>query len=153
MTTMTALTEHSVTDMEQRHVTDVAELENIIFSSPWSEKSLAECVGGKNTLFLVCEKDGRTVGYVGCYTVCDDAAITNVAVHPDHRRQGIAKALVKALISRASERGCAQVSLEVRVSNASAIALYEKLGFRSVGIRRGFYSKPREDALIMIYEI
>ena len=150
---MTALTEHSVTDMKQSHVGDVAELEKIIFSSPWSEKSLAECVGGDNTLFLVCEKEGRAVGYVGCYTVCDDAAITNVAVHPDYRRQGIAESLVKVLISRASERGCAQVSLEVRVSNASAIALYEKLGFKTVGARRGFYSKPREDALIMIYEI
>ena len=150
---MTALTEPSVIDMALRHVGEIARLESITFSSPWSEKSLTECVEGENTLFLVCEAEGNVLGYVGCYTVSTDAAITNVAVFPEYRRQGIGEALICELIKRARERGCEILSLEVRVSNDPAIKLYEKLGFSIAGKRKNFYTEPREDAYVMIYDL
>lgn len=149
----TALTEHSVIDAELRHVSDIARLEKETFSSPWSEKALTDSIENEKSLFLVCEKDGRTAGYVGCYVVCDEAAITNVAVFPEHRRQGIAESLITELKLRASDKGCTVVTLEVRVSNVPAISLYEKLGFKTAGIRRNFYSNPREDALVMLCEL
>lgn len=150
---MTALTEHSVIDAELRHASEIAALEQETFSSPWSEKAITDTLSGDNSLFLVCEKDGHVAGYVGCYAVADEAAITNVAVAEKFRRQRIAEALITELKKRALERGCAVITLEVRVSNAPAISLYEKLGFKNVGCRRGFYSLPREDAYVMLYEL
>ena len=149
----TALTEHSVIEAEIRHVPEIAALEKDIFSDPWSEKSLTDTLSGNNSLFLVCEKNGEVAGYVGCYVVCDEAAITNVAVSSKYRRQGIAEAIISRLQERARERECHVISLEVRVSNTPAISLYEKLGFKIVGTRRGFYSNPREDAYVMLYEL
>lgn len=148
----TALTEHSVINMTLRHVGEVARLEREVFSSPWSEKALGDSIGQDTSLFLVCEKDEEVAGYVGCYIVCDEAAITNVAVFPKYRRQGIAESLISELKRRTSEKGCSVITLEVRVSNTPAISLYEKLGFKTVGCRRGFYSNPREDAYVMLYE-
>ena len=149
----TALTEHSVIDAEIRHVPEIARLEKEIFSDPWSEKSLTDTLSGNNSLFLVCEKDGEVAGYVVCYVVYDEAAIANVAVSPKYRRQGIAEAIISELQRRVRQRDCLTVTLEVRVSNTPAISLYEKLGFKTVGTRRGFYSKPREDAYVMLYEL
>lgn len=149
----TALTEHSVIDAELRHVFEIASLEKETFSEPWSEKSLTDTLTGNNSLFLVCEKSGEVAGYVGCYVVCDEAAITNVAVSSKFRRLGIADALITALKGRAKEKGCSVITLEVRVSNSPAILLYEKHGFKTVGTRRGFYTNPREDAYVMLYEL
>lgn len=149
----TALTDHSVIDAENRHVSEIARLEKETFSSPWSEKALTDTLSGDNSLFLVCEKNSEVAGYVGCYVVCDEAAITNVAVFPEYRRQKIGEALITELKKRACDKGCTVITLEVRVSNVPAISLYEKLGFKTVGIRRGFYSLPREDACVMLCEL
>ena len=100
-------------------------------------------------IFLVAEQDGAAAGYVGCQTVLDEGYITNVAVSPDCRRQGIGRALVAALKARAAQAGLAFVTLEARASNAPAIALYEGAGFRRVGVRRNFYTAPTEDAVLM----
>ena len=149
----TALTEHSVIDAELRHVPEIARLEKETFSSPWSEKALTDSILSPSSLFLVCEKNGHTAGYVGSYVVCDEAAITNVAVFPEYRRQGIAESIISELKLRARGKGCTVITLEVRVSNSPAISLYEKLGFKTVGTRRNFYSNPREDANVMICEL
>jgi len=94
--------------------------------------------------------DGQTVvGYVGSQSVLGESDMMNVAVHPDYRRQGIAEALVELLISELSEKDNHALLLEVRASNAPAIAMYEKLDFRQVGLRKNYYRNPKEDALIM----
>ena len=97
----------------------------------------------------MAEQDGRTAGYVGCQTVLDEGYITNVAVSPDFRRQGIARALIAELTAKAGGNKLAFVTLEVRESNAPAIALYTGAGFAPVGKRKDFYSNPTENAVLM----
>ena len=133
--------------MEERHLAALAEIERACFHAPWSETMLREELG--KGIFLVAEQDGRTAGYVGCQTVLDEGYITNVAVSPDFRRQGIAKALITELIEQAKAKKLAFVTLEVRESNAAARALYAGAGFQPVGIRKNFYSNPTENAVLM----
>ena len=133
--------------MEERHLAALAEIERACFHAPWSETMLREELG--KGIFLVAEQDDRTAGYVGCQTVLDEGYITNVAVSPDFRRQGIAKALITELIEQAKAKGLAFVTLEVRESNAAARALYAGAGFAPVGIRKNFYSNPTENAVLM----
>ena len=133
--------------MQERILASLAEIERACFHAPWSENMLREELG--KGIFLVAEQDGRTAGYVGCQTVLDEGYITNVAVSPDHRRQGIARALIAELTAKAGENKLAFVTLEVRESNAPAIALYTGAGFAPVGKRRNFYSNPTENAVLM----
>ena len=126
----------TVIPMEERHLAALAEIEKACFHAPWSAAMLREELG--KGIFLVAEQDGAAVGYVGCQTVLDEGYITNVAVSPDCRRQGVGRALVAALKARAAQAGLAFVTLEARASNAPAIALYEGAGFRRVGVRRNF---------------
>ena len=135
--------------MKARHVAQVAQLEKLCFSDPWSENSIAGELNNDLAYWLVAEEDDRIVGYIGSQTVFPDTDMMNVAVHPDVRRRGIGEILVEALIRELQCRGCDSLSLEVRASNAPAIALYEKLGFVQVGRRPGYYRNPREDALIL----
>lgn len=100
-------------------------------------------------LFLTAEAEGKVVGYVGLMYVLDEGYISNVAVHPDYRRRGIAQALVRALAKRAEAKFLSFVTLEVRESNEGARALYEKCGFKIVGRRKNYYEKPTEDAILM----
>ena len=137
----------TVVPMEERHLAALAEIEKACFHAPWSTDMLREELG--KGIFLVAEQDGAAVGYVGCQTVLDEGYITNVAVSPACRRQGIGRALVRALVSHARSQGLTFVTLEARASNAPAIALYEGAGFRRVGVRRNFYTAPIEDAVLM----
>lgn len=137
----------TVVPMEERHLAALAEIEKACFHAPWSTDMLREELG--KGIFLVAEQDGAAVGYVGCQTVLDEGYITNVAVSPACRRQGIGRALVRALVSHARSQGLTFVTLEARASNAPAIALYEGAGFRRVGVRRNFYTAPTEDAVLM----
>ena len=137
----------NITEMQEKHLPALAELEKQCFHAPWSEKMLREELGGG--IFLVAEQDGEVQGYVGCQTVLDEGYITNVAVSPDFRRRGAARRLIAELIARAKEKGLAFVTLEVRESNAPAIALYTGAGFASVGKRKNFYSNPTENAVLM----
>lgn len=137
----------TVVPMAERHLAALAEIEKTCFHAPWSEKMLREELG--KGIFLVAERDGQAVGYVGCQTVLDEGYITNVAVSPDCRRQGIGRALIEELAQRARAQGLSFVTLEARASNASAIALYEGAGFDRVGMRKNFYTAPSEDAVLM----
>ena len=139
----------SIIKMNESHVSSVAELEKICFSDPWSENSVASELKNNLAFWLVAEEDGRVAGYIGSQTVCNETDMMNVAVHPDFRRRGIAEALVNALVEelKAMESHC--LTLEVRASNAPAIALYEKLMFAEIGRRKNYYRNPREDALIL----
>lgn len=146
---MTALTELSVIKMLPSHAERIAQLEKITFSDPWTKESLIESLERNDTRFLVCLENDVPVGYVGSYVGIDSLDITSVAVFPEYRRRGIAEMMLNELIAIAREFEKENIFLEVRESNAPAIALYKKLGFCVVGKRRGFYSLPREDALVM----
>ena len=135
--------------MDESHVAAIAELEKLCFSDPWSEKSIATELTGKFSCWLVAMEGETLVGYVGSQSVLGESDMMNIAVHPEHRRKGVAEALVNALVAELSARGNYCLSLEVRVSNAPAIALYEKLGFCQVGRRPNYYRNPKEDALIL----
>ena len=138
-----------IVKMNESHVSQVAELEKICFSDPWSENSVASELNNKLAFWLVAEEEGRLAGYVGSQTVCNETDMMNVAVHPDFRRRGIAEALVNALVEELKGMESHCLTLEVRASNTPAIALYEKLGFAEIGRRKNYYRNPREDALIL----
>ena len=138
-----------IVKMEEFHVAQIAQLEKLCFSDPWSEKSVASELNNRLSLWLVA-LDGDTVaGYVGSQSVLDEADMMNIAVHPDYRRQGIGRDLVLALAEALQKKGIRGLMLEVRQSNAPAIALYEQLGFQQVGMRPNYYRNPKEDALIL----
>ena len=136
--------------MTRSHVAQVAELEAVCFgSAAWSEKSVASELENELALWLVAMEGNTVAGYVGSQTVMEETDMMNVAVHPAYRRQGIAEKLVRALVEELKAAGSRCLTLEVRSSNAPAIALYEKLGFVQTGLRKNYYRNPREDALIL----
>ena len=138
-----------IENMTASHVPEIAALEKLCFSDPWSEKSIASELDNPLSCWLVSLEGETVTGYVGSQTVLDETDMMNIAVRPDFRRQGIARALIEALTVQLKKRGSQALMLEVRSSNASARMLYEKLGFVQVGIRRNYYHNPREDALIL----
>lgn len=138
-----------ITEMKAHHVSQVAELEKLCFSDPWSESSIASELKNPLSLWLVAEEAGEIMGYIGSQSVPPESDVMNVAVAPEHRRLGIAQKLVSALCEELAKAGNDSLTLEVRASNTPAIALYEKLGFAQVGLRKNYYRNPREDALIL----
>lgn len=142
-----------VVPMTADHLDEVAELERICFSVPWSRNMLAEELDNLLSAFLVALDDNdKVVGYAGVQVVLDEGYITNVAVRPDCRRQGIAAKLLQVFLDFAKANSLAFLTLEVRASNYDAIALYGSRGFRSVGRRKNYYEHPKEDAIIMTLE-
>ena len=135
--------------LNKDHVAQIAGLEKLCFGDPWSEGSIASELDNPLSLWLVAEQDGAVCGYVGSQTVLDETDMMNIAVRPDCRRHGIAAALIDELIVRLKERGSHILRLEVRVSNAPAIALYDSLGFTQLGLRKNYYRNPKENALIL----
>lgn len=135
--------------MTQYHTAQIAELEKTCFSTPWSERSICSELTNPLSLWIVAVDGDDVVGYVGSQSVMGEADMLNLAVHPARRRQGIAEKLVNTLSAELKQIEVRCITLEVRVSNASAIALYKKLGFAQVGCRPGYYANPREDALIL----
>ena len=135
--------------MTDAHVDAVADLEAICFADPWSVNSVASELTNPLSCWLVALEADTVVGYIGSQTVMGETDMMNVAVHPDHRRKGIAESLIHALVQKLKECESHCLTLEVRASNAPAIALYEKLGFTEAGRRRNYYRNPKEDALIL----
>ena len=139
--------------MTADHLDEVAELERVCFSMPWSRKMLAEELDNALSAFLVAlDEEGQVAGYAGLQVVLDEGYITNVAVRPDCRRRGVAGKLLQVFLDFAQGNRLAFLTLEVRASNYDAIALYGSRGFRSVGRRKNYYEHPKEDALIMTRE-
>ena len=133
------------------HLEELEKLERICFSRPWSRKMLAEELENQCAAFLVAEDSvsGRVLGYAGLMVVADEGYITNVAVFPEYRRQGIAAQILQVFLQFAAANHLAFLTLEVRPSNAAAIALYQGFGFEEVGRRKNYYDLPKEDALIL----
>ena len=142
-----------IVPMNADHLDQVAELERICFSTPWSRTMRAEELENALSAFLVALDDGdNVVGYAGLQVILDEGSITNVAVRPDCRRQGIAGKLLQVFLDFAQGNHLAFLTLEVRASNYDAIALYGSRGFREAGRRKNYYEHPREDAIIMTKE-
>ena len=135
--------------MDNRHVAQVAAMEKQCFSDPWSESSVASELSNPLSAWLVAMDGDVLAGYVGSQSVMGESDMMNIAVDAHYRRQGIAQALVEALVAQLKEKGNHSLTLEVRISNQPAIALYEKLGFAQVGRRPNYYRNPKEDALIL----
>ena len=142
-----------IVPMNADHLDEVAELERICFSVPWSRNMLAEELDNLLSAFLVALDDNdKVVGYAGVQVILDEGYITNVAVRPECRRQGIAAKLLQVFLDFAKANKLTFLTLEVRASNYDAIALYGSRGFRSVGRRKNYYEHPKEDAIIMTLE-
>ena len=142
-----------IVPMNADHLDEVAELERICFSTPWSRNMLAEELDNMLSAFLVALDDrDRVVGYAGVQVILDEGYMTNIAVRPECRRQGIAAKLLQVFMDFAKANQLSFLTLEVRASNYDAIALYGSRGFRSMGRRKNYYEHPREDALIMTRE-
>lgn len=139
--------------MNASHVSQIASIEQLCFSDPWSERSIASELDNELSFWLVYEDEGRVLGYIGSQSVPPDSDVMNLAVLPEYRKKGIAQALMNELLHTLHSQGIESLTLEVRVSNAPAIALYTKLGFEIVGKRPRYYVNPKEDALIMRKEL
>ena len=135
--------------MTMDHVAQIAQLEEICFSDPWSQSSIASELENPLSVWLVAVDGSRVAGYVGSQSVMGWADMMNIAVHPDYRRQGVAWELVERLVAALQNNDVTCLTLEVRASNEPAKALYEKLGFQQVGRRPNYYRNPKEDALIL----
>lgn len=143
--------EYAVSLMTLADVDDVVRIEKQSFPVPWSRAAfIDELTRNARALYIVVrDESGTTVGYGGMWLVCDEAHVTNIAVRSDRRRQGVGTAVMVGLMGLAQSKGANRMTLEVRVSNRPAQELYNRLGFRSAGVRPRYYMDNREDALIM----
>lgn len=135
--------------MGSAHLSGVAELERLCFSSPWSERAL-ELYLREGVAFVTLTPSGNVSAYGGLLPSDEEGEIINLAVHPTARRNGLGGAILDALLAESRQRALKVVALEVRVSNAAALALYRSRGFEIAGVRRRFYTAPTEDAYTMI---
>lgn len=142
--------EYSICDVTAAHIPQIEQLEQQCFSMPWTAEQLkSQLKDAQHEFIAAVTGDGTILGYVGMMVVLDEGYISNVAVSPEHRRQGIGDALIDRLCAICEALGLSFVTLEVRAGNVPAIALYEKHGFHRVGLRKNYYERPKEDALLM----
>lgn len=135
--------------MEEKDLEQVCQIEQENFSMPWSRQSFLDSICHPKYLYLVAEQEGRILGYCGMWIVLEEGQINNVAVDRAYRRQGVASAMFEVFLKQGYEMGARRFTLEVRESNQGAIALYERFSFQNAGIRKNFYEKPVEHAVIM----
>ena len=135
--------------LQLRDLTAIEEIERAAYPTPWSRSMFAGELAKPSSICLGAFLDERLVGYLIVSRYVDAWHVMNVAVPPEQRRRGIASTLLEQLFELTGEDDRRGYTLEVRVSNTGAIALYERLGFESRGVRRGYYTDNREDALIM----
>ena len=135
--------------LQKEDASAAAELERAYYSLPWTERAFLDALDRDYYLFLKAETEGVFVGCCGCMRSFETGEITNVTVRQAYRRQGIARRMLMALMELGRREGIERFTLEVRCSNEGAIALYHSLGFRTEGVRKGYYESPREDALIL----
>lgn len=143
-----------ILQMTKEHIDGVCTVENLCFKSPWTKEAFESEIENENAFYFAAldEKDD-VVAYGGFWCVCGEGQITNIAVHPDMRRMHIGEALLDKIIDTALKLSAEFITLEVRVSNDAAQALYEKKGFKKVGIRKRYYKDNGEDAFLMLKNI
>ncbi len=142
-----------IREMYPDDIPEIVSIERLSFSTPWSETSFRSEIYSRYSVTRVAELNGVIVGYICVKHVADECHLLNLAVHPDYRRRGIARALLDNVIQELRIEGCRFFYLEVRSSNYAARKLYEKFGFNMVGVRKGYYINPAEDAVIMMMEL
>lgn len=138
-----------IDDMRKEDLEQVSTMEAACFSMPWSKKSFEENLNRSDAVYVVARDGDKVLGYCGAYVILNEADINQVAVEPLHRKKGVGGKMLAVLLEKLRKAGADAVTLEVRKSNEAAIALYESMGFVTEGIRKNFYEKPVEDALIM----
>ncbi len=134
--------EFDIIKMSEAHISEIADLEKICFSKPWSENTLRYQLTDDCANFFAAVSNNKIIGYCGCHIAADECYTDNIAVFPDYRKNGDNAEIIE-------EKKCAFISLEVRPSNTAAVHMYKNLGFEIVGKRKNFYSSPTEDAFIM----
>jgi ribosomal-protein-alanine N-acetyltransferase len=151
--------DYRIQDMEVIHLLAVLEIEQESFQTPWPYKAFLEDISNQNaiTLTVLGEESGSSdphvLGYGIAWVIFDELHIGNIAIRKRFRRKGIGERLVGELLSRGEERGIRLATLEVRISNESAVQLYKKFGFHEVAIRKSYYQPDGEDALVMLLQI
>lgn len=139
-----------ISHMQLSDIDDILVIERQAFPTPWSRNAfVGELTQNPLAVYIVGREDGKIVCYAGAWLIHGEAHITNIAVDPGARHRGYGEAICRGLLRLAAEQGATKATLEVRMSNSVAQALYHKLGFRSVGVRPGYYTDTHEDALIM----
>ncbi len=138
----------NIENFELKHLDGVEKIEKVCFAHPWSRADLQNQISLDTSHFLVATVDGKVAGYMGLQIFSGEGYVTNVAVLPEYRKQGIAESLVREQM----KNQMSFITLEVRESNAPAVSLYTKCGFKNIGVRPNFYTKPTENAIIMTYE-
>lgn len=142
-----------IREMYPDDIPEIVSIERLSFSTPWSETSFRSEIYSRYSVTRVAELNGVIAGYICVRHVADECHLLDLAVHPDYRRRGIARALLDDVIQELRIEGCRFFYLEVRSSNYAARKLYEKFGFNMVGVRKGYYVNPSEDAVIMMMEL
>jgi ribosomal-protein-alanine N-acetyltransferase len=142
-----------IREMYPDDIPEIVSIERLSFSTPWSETSFRSEIYSRYSITRVAELNGIIVGYVCVKHVADECHLLDLAVHPDYRKRGIATMLLDNVIQELRVEGCRFFYLEVRASNYAAKKLYEKFGFNMVGVRKGYYVYPAEDAVIMMLEL
>jgi [ribosomal protein S18]-alanine N-acetyltransferase len=135
--------------MVKEDAASVEIVEKASFGMPWSRQSFWEAAVNKDAYYLLALEENEIIGYAGTWLVADEAHIMNVAIAPVHRNMGLGRKMMVELIRVVKEKGITAMTLEVRPSNTVARKLYEKMGFKSVGLRKGYYEDNKEDAMIM----
>lgn len=139
----------NIRQMTEEDLDEVCEIETETFSEPWTREDFSNSIKNSNNRYLVAEEQGYIAGYCGYWGIVGEGYIYNVAVRKEYRRRQIGLTMLQELIQQASQMEISSLTLEVRYSNDAAIKLYERLGFVNSGVRKDFYSKPKEDAVIM----
>ncbi len=146
---MTPKADYVFEPLKYEYTAQMAEIEKVCFTLPWSKQTLDEDVENPLAKYFVCISCGKVIGYIGSRFIIDEIHITNVAVIPERRHEGIATDLIRAMLDFAAEQKCVLVTLEVRQGNVAARRLYEKMGFQTVGLRPRYYFNPVENAVLM----
>ena len=132
-------------------IDDILRIESISFTNPWTREMYLSELEHRDVSFFYIARDavGEAIGFCSCWLVLDEIHINNLAVLPEHRRGGVASALIEHVLKQGGARGAHRATLEVRRSNEPARKLYEKFGFAVTAVRRGYYTRPDEDALVL----
>ncbi|VAX33466.1 Ribosomal-protein-S18p-alanine acetyltransferase [hydrothermal vent metagenome] len=143
------MTQITISKMTVSDIPEVAAIERESFSTPWTEASFFSEINSPASICRVALSGDSLIGYICASCILDEGHILNLAVRPDYRRKGIGRRLVLSVLKELRTCGCKKIFLEVRASNTDAIKLYESAGFRMLGLMRGYYFLPKEDAVIM----
>ncbi|OOM76859.1 acetyltransferase YpeA [Clostridium puniceum] len=135
--------------MKEEDIDDILNISSLSFSISWSKDSYTQELTNPVARYLVAKIDNKVVGFIGTWIVLDESHITNIAIHPNYRKQGIASKLLKEFLNYCKSLGCTSFTLEVRTSNKAAQTLYKRHNFKQDGIRKGYYEDNKEDAIIM----